>query len=120
MIRNRTARASLIDQVFFPDNRKVKRHSPVLQLGKTKFLSFFLVLAAAVATALLFVYTDLKYITLNYQISEAFSQQKQLYDLNRKLRIELTNLKSLGRLEKLAVEKYNMAPPESGQIVYLQ
>jgi len=120
VIHNRTARASLVDQVFYPGNRKLRSRSAVLQLGKAKFLSLFLVLVAAVGTACLFVYTDLKYITLSYQISEAFNQQKQLYDLNRKLRIELNNLKSLGRLEKLAVEKYNMAPPEPGQVVYLR
>jgi len=120
VIRNRATRLGLVDQVFYPGNRRLRSRSPVLQLGKAKFFALTVVLAAAVGTALLFVYADLKYITLNYQISQAFTEQKQLYDLNRKLRIELINLKSLGRLEKLAAEKYNMSAPEPEQVIYLR
>lgn len=120
MARNRTAQASTLERVVFAKNRPLSRPYPAFQLGKAKFLALLAVLVSALATALLCVWVDVHYITLNYQISQAFKEQQQLYDLNRKLRIELASLKSLARLEQLALEKFDMAPPAPEQVVYLR
>ena len=120
MTRNRTAGVRLVGQVFYPENRKLSPRTQVLRVGKVKLLALLLTLAGAVFTALLVVWADLQHITLSYQISRAFVEHKQSLDLNRKLHIEINNLKSLARLERLAIEKYNMAPPEPEQVVYLR
>ena len=72
-----------------------------------------ILLAGMVITGCLFAWSHLHFITQNYQISQIYTEQKELQNINRKLRVELTNLKSLARLERLATENYNMAPTGS-------
>ena len=57
-------------------------------------------------------------ITQSYQISQAQETQKQFLDLNRKLRIEYSNLTGISRLEKLAAQ-FGMEAPQPTQVVNL-
>jgi cell division protein FtsL len=56
---------------------------------------------------------------MSYRISQAKEIQKQYLEMNRKLRIELSNLTAIHRLEKLALETYGMGPPKPSQVVNL-
>jgi cell division protein FtsL len=82
--------------------------------------AIIVLLAGMVIAGCLFAWSHIHFITLNYQISQIYTEQKELQNLNRKLRVELTNLKSLARLETLAKETYNMAAPEPRQVVNLR
>lgn len=115
-------RSPALNKVIVGDNR---RFTPppeyiVPQIGRVKMTFIIFLLAVMVVTGCLFAWSHLHYYSQNYQISQIYAEQKELQNLNRKLRIELTNLKSLGRLERLARESYNMAPPEPQQVVVLR
>jgi cell division protein FtsL len=115
-------RSLALDRVLVADNR---RHTPppvytVPQFGRGKMIIIIMLLTGLVMTGCLLAWSHLQFINLNYQISQSYSEKKELQNINRKLRVELTNLKSLGRLERLAKENYNMAPPEPRQVVNLR
>jgi cell division protein FtsL len=77
-----------------------------------------LILAALgiVITCLFWAWTNLQITTLNYQIAQAREINKQHMELNKKLRVELSNLTSIARLEQLAAT-FDMGPPTAGQVV---
>jgi cell division protein FtsL len=115
-------RSLALNKVIVGDNR---RYNPppdytVPQIGRVKMTLLIFLLAGMVVTGCLFAWSHLHYYSQNYQISQIYSEQKELQNLNRKLRIELTNLKSLSRLERLATETYNMAPAGPQQVVTLR
>ena len=115
-------RSLALNKVMVGDNR---RYDPppvyaVPQIGPGKMTFLIFLLAGMVVTGCLFAWSHIHYYSQNYQISQIYTEQKELQNTNRKLRVELTNLKSLARLERLARENYNMAPPESQQVVNLR
>ena len=121
MSRNHV-RSLALNKVLIGDNR---RHNPlpvysVPQIGKGKMSLLIFLLAGMVVTGCLFAWSHLQFYSQNYQISQIYAEQKELQNINRKLRVELTNLKSLARLEHLAKETYNMAPAEPQQVVNLR
>ncbi|AEB08490.1 cell division protein FtsL [Desulfobacca acetoxidans] len=119
MARN-NVRTIALDKVLLGDNRRFASASPVPQIGAAKMMVIIVLLAGLVFTGLLFTWSHLQYLELSSQISQTYNDQKELHNLNRKLRIELMNLKSLARLESLATENFSMAPPESHQVVNLR
>jgi cell division protein FtsL len=119
---SRNIRSFAINKVVVSDNRRYEPPPvyavPQIGAGKMTFLIFLL--TGLVITGCLFAWSHIHYYSQNYQISHLYTEQKELQNTNRKLRVELTNLKSLGRLERLARENYNMAPPEPRQVVNLR
>jgi cell division protein FtsL len=113
-------RSIALDRVLVGDNRRQTPVNSVPQIGRAKMTVIIVLLAGMVVTGCLFAWSHLQFLTLNYQISQIYNEQKEIQNINRKLRVELTNLKSLARLERLAVENYNMAPPEPRQVVNLR
>jgi cell division protein FtsL len=115
-----SVRSIALDRVMIGDNRRQAPFNPVPQIGRGKMAAIIILLAGMVITGCLFAWSHIQFITLNYQISHIYNEQKELQNLNRKLLVELTNLKSLARLEHLAKESYNMATPEPRQVVNLR
>lgn len=117
MAANLTLRLSALSQSLLARNRKVTRqHS---RWGSAVLASLILVTAAVMLTSLIWAWANLKGVTLNYQISQAQATLKQHLEINRKLRIELSNLTAISRLENLAVETYGMGAPQPNQVIYL-
>jgi cell division protein FtsL len=113
-------RSIALDKVLAGDNRRYAPVYSVPQIGRGKMSIIIILLAGMVITGCLFAWSHLHFLNQNYQISQIYNEQKELQNINRKLRVELTNLKSLARLERLATENYNMAPPEPRQVVSLR
>lgn len=116
MATNLALRLSAISHSLVARNRKVAtQESPWWRA-----LVAGLVLAAMgiVFTCLFWAWANLQITTLNYQIAQGREIQKQHLELNKKLRVELSNLTSIARLEQMAVT-YNMGPPTPGQVVKL-
>ncbi len=114
MPTNLALRLSAVSHTLVARNRKVRtQESPW-----GKFLVAGLILAAVgiITTCLFWAWTNLQSTTLNYQIARARETQKQHLELNQKLRVELSNLTSIARLEQLA-ETFEMGPPAPGQVV---
>lgn len=114
MPTNLALRLSAVSHTLVSRNRKVRTQ----ENRWTRTLVRGLILAAVgiIGTCLFWAWTNLHNTSLNYEISQAHETQKQLLELNRKLRVELSNLTSIARLEKLA-GTYSMGPPTSGQVV---
>ena len=112
---NLALRLSAAGQVFISKNRKVSH--PWLW-GRALVAGLVLATVGVLFTCLFLAWADLQYITQSYGISQAQETQKQYLDLNRKLRIELSVLTSVARLEKLAAQ-YGMEAPQPSQVVNL-
>lgn len=117
MARHATLRLSSVEQLFLSRNRKVASQSS--RWGKTGVWILVLVAAGFIISSAVWAWANLQQTNLNYQISQSQETQKQYLDLNRKLRIELSNLTSISRLERLAVEQFGMGPPQPNQVVRL-
>jgi cell division protein FtsL len=115
MSNNLTLRLSAVGHVLISRNRRVG--SP-WRWGRALVAAVILATGGIMFTTFVWAWTDLHYITLNYQISQAQENKKQLLNLNRKLRIELANLTAISRLEKQAAE-YGMAAPLPSQVINL-
>jgi cell division protein FtsL len=116
MPSNVTLRLSSVEQLFASRNRKVASQQSS-QWGKVGVMVLVLFVAGFIISSLVWAWANLQQTTLNYQISQAQEMQKQYFELNRRLRVELSNLTSISRLEKLAVEQFGMGPPQPYQIV---
>ncbi len=115
MPSNIALRVSSVGDVFVSRNRKLSRP---WRWGRTVVGAVVLATGGIMLVSAFLAWADLQYITTNYRISQAQETQKQLLDLNRKLRIELANLTTISRLERLAAE-YNMGAPQPQQVVKL-
>jgi cell division protein FtsL len=118
MASNITLRLSSVEQLFISRNRKVASQQSS-RWGKAGVMVLVLVVTGFIISSLIWAWANLQQTTLNYQISQAQETQKQYRVLNRRLRIELSNLTSISRLEKLAVEQFAMGPPLPSQVVQL-
>lgn len=118
MASNITLRLSSVEQLFISRNRKVASQQSS-RWGKAGVMLLVMLVAGFIIASLVWAWANLQQTNLNYQISQAQETQKQYLELNRKLRIELSNLTSISRLEKLAVEQFGMGPPQPCQVVQL-
>ncbi|MEW6659906.1 MAG: cell division protein FtsL [Thermodesulfobacteriota bacterium] len=118
MANNITLQLSSVEQLFASRNRKVARQQSS-RWGKAGVMVLVLFVAGFIISSLVWAWANLQQTNLNYQISQTQEMQKQYFELNRRLRVELSNLTSISRLEKLAVEQYGMGPPQPYQIVQL-
>ncbi len=117
MPANLTLRLTAVSHSLLARNRKVShQHS---KWGRAVVAVLILVTAGVMLTSLIWAWGNLQIVTLNYQTSQAQETMKQYLEINRKLRIELSNVMAISRLEKLAVETYEMGPPQPHQVIYL-
>jgi cell division protein FtsL len=114
MPTNLAVRLSAVSHTIVARNRKVRTQENTW--GKMLVAGLILVTVGIILTSLFWAWSNLQSTTLNYQISQGKETQKQMLELNRKLRVEYSNLKSIARLEKLA-QTYEMGPPGPGQVV---
>jgi len=117
MARQVTLRLSSVEQLFMSRNRKVARRSS--PWGKAGVMLLVLAASGFILASMVWAWANLQQLTLNYQISQAQEAQTQYLEMNRKLRIEHSNLTSISRLERLAEEHYGMGAPQPSQVVQL-
>lgn len=70
--------------------------------------------------AILSVWSRARVVSLGYEISRESRHLQEVMDLNEKLKAEVAMLKSPGRLEPIAKEKFGLLPPRNHQIVFLK
>ncbi|MBW2093083.1 MAG: cell division protein FtsL [Deltaproteobacteria bacterium] len=70
--------------------------------------------------AFAYVWINHQAIQVGYMITSENQRHLALIDLNRKLKVELANLTSLDRLERLAKDKLGLAAPRPDQVVVLE
>lgn len=114
MPANLTLRLSAVSHSLMARNRKVRtQESP---WSKALVIGLILAAMGIVITCVFWAWASLQITTLNYQIAQGREIKKQHMELNKKLRVELSNLTSIARLEHLAAT-FDMGPPASGQVV---
>lgn len=59
-------------------------------------------------------------ITLTYDYNNYRSKQKKLKEHNRLLNLELSSIKSLEKIEKIATEKLGMIEPKDKNIIFVK
>lgn len=84
-------------------------------LGKT-----MVVVAPVVAAALFYVWAEITTVRLGYTLSQASDAHGSLLEVNRGLRIEVAALRAPERLERLAVERFQLEPPRTEQVIRLE
>jgi hypothetical protein len=114
MPTNLALRLSAVSHRLIARNRKVSTQ----ESNWVKVLVAGLILTglSIVFSCVFWAWTNLQTTTLNYQIAQAREIKKQHMELNKKLRVEFSNLTSIARLEQLAAA-FEMGPPAPGQIV---
>jgi cell division protein FtsL len=71
-------------------------------------------------TAFGYVWLRVRIIQISYDIAAEQKQKLALMEINKKLRIQLSNLKSPERIEKIALTQLGLRPPQKGQIEILR
>jgi len=116
MPRNLSVRLSTVSHSLLAKNRKVSRvHS---RWGRTVVATLIVATFGVMLTSLTWACGNLQIVSLNYQISQAQETQKQYREINSKLKIELSNLTAISRLEKQA-ETHGMGAPQPSQVISL-
>ncbi len=96
------------------------RERPKVAVPKRGLLFFTVLMGFLVGASLFYVWSRIQGIQLGYEISNAVKQERALLEANKKLRLEIAELKSYGRIEKIAVEELNMSKPAPGQVVVIR
>ena len=79
-----------------------------------KYLCILLVFF--VPGVLVFIWLHVQVVKLSYDIATAQKQKGELMEINKKLRIQLANLKSPERIEGIALTQLGLRVPGKGQI----
>jgi cell division protein FtsL len=80
----------------------------------------FILLVFFVPGILVFIWLHVQTVNLRYDIAKAQKQKRELTEINKKLRIQLANMKSPERIEGIALAQLGLRPPEKGQIEILK
>jgi cell division protein FtsL len=100
-----------------PHSRK-KRSKEKHPLGPIKYLIGLL--AIFVPGTLVYIWLHVQTVSFSYDIAKTQKQKRELLEMNKKLRIQLANLKSPERIERIALTQLGLKPPEKGQIEILK
>lgn len=80
----------------------------------------FLFLVLLFCTALIYVWQQIQVVKVGYNLSQLKVQIEERENENRFLRMRLSNLSSLERVEKIAKERLKMVNPPPENIIYLE
>jgi cell division protein FtsL len=72
-----------------------------------------------VTGVIFYIWIQVQVVNLSYDLSRAQKQRKELVEINKKLRIQLANLKAPDRIEQIALNQLGLRPPQRGQIEIL-
>lgn len=85
------------------------------QTGVAILLSTVMVLISI----LLYLWPQMRLVTLGYRQGVLQARRTQALQRQRELRVELATLRQLSRIEKIAVQRLGMRPPQMSQIIYV-
>jgi cell division protein FtsL len=100
-----------------PHTRK-KQPKEKHPFGPNKYLA--VLLAFFVPGVLVYIWLHVQTVNFSYDIAKTQKQKRELLEMNKKLRIQLANLKSPERIERIALTNLGLRPPEKGQIEILK
>ena len=99
-----------------------QRRKPPRQKGASwpAGLKYAAVLGTVLVIGVIFyIWIQVQVVNLSYDLSRAQKQRKELVETNKKLRIQLANLKAPDRIEQIALNQLGLRPPQRGQVEIL-
>jgi cell division protein FtsL len=63
-----------------------------------------------------YLWLHFQIVHISYDMARAQNQKKELTETNKKLRIQVANLKSPERIEQIAMTRLGLRPPGKGQV----
>jgi len=106
----------------------VKRSASLLKQKKTRMrgktrqtmpLPFLMVIILCICSLIFVVWSRIQVTQLGYQLSQASQEQEQLLQKNNQLKIEEATLKTLERIEDVALNQLELQKPEPSQRVIM-
>lgn len=83
-------------------------------------LPLLLGILSVVIVSIFYLWIRLEVIKLGYEISEASRYQMELIQENKRLKIELSNLKSPERIERIARENLKLHYPMGEEVIMVK
>lgn len=112
MISSRNARTGI-----GVNNSRIKGKK--VQLTPRQILLIIFLLLLFMASGIGFVWSNFETTQIGYDLSQLKKEELRLKDMNRKLRLELSFLKSPENLESQAVRRFGLKQPTHEQIIIL-
>jgi len=115
-----TGRHSAPDVVYV---KEIDNSRLVREVDKARSRQCYSVLGAAAAVfffIFVFAVQHFECVRYGYQIEHLRTECQALKEWNQKLRLEQASLADPQRIDTLARQDLNLAPPEPGQVVHLQ
>lgn len=104
------------ERQYTPYRRRGKQNKQPRKLKKGHYILMLIFIGITV----LFILSRFSMITeAQYRIEKLHKEIEATEAQNERLKVEIANLKSVSRIEKLAQTKLNMKKPNSYQIIYL-
>ena len=82
-------------------------------------LPFLMVIILCICSLIFVVWSRIQVTQLGYQLSQASQEQERLLQQNSQLKIEEATLKTLERIEDLALNQLGLKKPEPQQKVFI-
>ena len=82
-------------------------------------LLFFMVIILSISSLIFVVWSRIQVTQLGYQLSQASKEQEELLQKNSQLKIEEATLKTLERIEDVALNQLALQKPEPSQRVIM-
>lgn len=93
------------------------------QTGRVSGKQVGVVLLSAVTVLLgilLYLWPQMRLVELGYHQGELRMQQAQVLQRRTELQVELATLQQLSRIERIAVQRLHMGPPQLSQVIYVR
>lgn len=104
---------------FVPSAEIIRRQKAFTKedFAKTRLLYRILILIAFMAIlSLFYIWSRVQIVHYGYEINKLQSRQSELYEINKKLNVEVATLKAPQRIEKVAREDLKMETPRPDQL----
>ena len=86
-----------------------------------KQVSVVLLSATAILLGiLLYLWPQMRLVELGYRQGELRAQRTQALQRQTELQVELATLRQLSRIERIAVQRLHMGPPQLSQVIYVR
>jgi cell division protein FtsL len=110
-----------MNRVYIQSNRLPKQE-PVKERDPVQFRSLMLIFISCsliVLGIISYIWRGVEILTMGYKMRDIYTQQRLLKDQRQKLILEREALRSLKRVEQIALNDLNLIKPNPDQVVIL-
>jgi len=93
---------------------------PAREMDRSLVFVTLVVAAVFIVCALFSVWAHHQVLALGYEISKANQEEQELLQENKRLRLDVAALRSLGRIEGTALKDLGFANPQKDQLIIVR